>query len=54
MRDTNHNAADAEILRAPLRELFWGWPESTLVEEARERVDRVIAAALAQPELRLA
>jgi hypothetical protein len=46
--------AAAEILSAPLRELFWGLPESSLVEEARARVDRAVAAALVQSELHLA
>ena len=48
----------AALLRAPLRELFWGLPESSLLEEARQRVETVVAIALAkaptQTELALA
>jgi hypothetical protein len=36
----------AGILKAPLRDLFWGIPESQLLDEARQRVENVIAAAL--------
>jgi hypothetical protein len=48
------------LLQVPLRNLFWGLPESKLVEEARQRVEKVVALALsreasvAQVELALA
>jgi hypothetical protein len=35
------------LLNAPLRELFWALPDSNMLEEARQRVDDVVAAALA-------
>jgi len=44
------------LLNAPLRELFWCLPESRLLEEARQRVEAVVVAALARqpaPELKL-
>jgi hypothetical protein len=39
----------AELIGPPLRELFWGSPESSLLQEARDRVERVLDAALARP-----
>ena len=38
----------AALIKAPLRELFWGLPESGVLEEARQRVEATIAAALAR------
>lgn len=38
----------AALLKSPLRELFWGLPESNLIEEARQRVESVVAMALAR------
>jgi hypothetical protein len=40
----------ASLLKTPLRELFWGLPESNLLEEARQRVESVMAIALAKDE----
>jgi hypothetical protein len=40
----------ASLLKAPLRELFWGLPESNLLEEARQRVESVVAIALSKNE----
>ena len=42
-------------LKTPLRDLFWGLPDSNLLEEARQRVENVLSMALAgktpnQPE----
>jgi hypothetical protein len=39
----------AELIGPPLRELFWGLPESSLLQDARDRVERVLDAALARP-----
>ena len=36
------------LLKAPLRELFWGLPDSNLLEEARQRVENVLSVALAR------
>jgi hypothetical protein len=38
----------ASLLKAPLRDLFWGLPDSNLLEEARQRVEGAIASALAR------
>ena len=35
-------------LQVRLRDLFWGLPESKLVEEARQRVEMVVALALSR------
>ena len=37
----------ADLLKTPLRDLFWGLPESNLLEEARQRVENVLSIALA-------
>jgi hypothetical protein len=34
-------------LKTPLRELFWSIPESRLLDEARHRIDSILAATLA-------
>ena len=39
----------AELLAAPLKELFWVEPEFGLLEHARERLDAALQAALSQP-----
>ena len=42
----------AKLIQAPLRELFWGLPESRLLEEAKIRIEGAINSALAaQPQL---
>ena len=42
----------AKLLQAPLRELFWGLPESRLLEEAKIRIESAINSALAaEPQL---
>ena len=42
----------ANLLQAPLRELFWGLPESRLLEEAKIRIEGAINSALAaEPQL---
>jgi hypothetical protein len=57
--NSNHSAATsqrvplfmqpaASLLKAPLRDLFWGLPDSNLLEEARQRVEGAIASALAR------
>jgi hypothetical protein len=35
----------ASLVEAPLKELFWGIPESRLVEEASQRLDLALGAA---------
>lgn len=37
----------ANLLQAPLKELFWGLPESRLLEEAKLRIEGAINSALA-------
>jgi len=53
----------ARLVEAPLRELFWGLPESRLLDEAKERIENAINAAMSleplagvetQPELAVA
>jgi len=48
----------SHLLKAPLRELFWGIPESRLLDEAKARIDSLLATALSggpgQPPLALA
>lgn len=36
------DASSAEIANAPLRQLFWGEPQTTLVEEATARVEQAL------------
>jgi hypothetical protein len=40
--------AGASLRSSPLRDLFWGPPESQLLEEARRRVEQALASALAR------
>ena len=39
----------ASLIGAPLRELFWGIPESRLLEEAKLRIEHVVASAKPEP-----
>lgn len=39
----------ASLVEAPLRELFWGIPESRLVEEATRRLQVALDAAVSAP-----
>ena len=39
----------ASLVEAPLHELFWGIPESRLVEEASRRLQSVLDAAVSRP-----
>ena len=41
----------SNLLQAPLRELFWGLPESRLLEEAKIRIEGAIKSALAAEPL---
>jgi len=41
----------SKLLQAPLRELFWGLPESRLLEEAKIRIEGAINTALAAEPL---
>lgn len=36
----------SKLLQAPLRELFWGLPESRLLEEAKLRIEGALNSAL--------
>ena len=36
----------SKLLQAPLRELFWGLPESRLLEEAKIRIEGALNSAL--------
>ena len=53
----------SSLVEAPLRELFWGVPESRLLDEAKQRIENVVNAAMSvermafveeQPELAVA
>ena len=35
----------ANLVKAPLRELFWGLPESSLLEEAKARIEAALDLA---------
>ena len=54
VRTARRNAASAELtaqlLDARLKELFWGISESTILSEASNRIDAVLAAAAAVSE----
>ena len=36
----------SSLVEAPLRELFWGLPESRLLDEAKQRIENVVNAAM--------
>ena len=36
----------SSLVEAPLRELFWGLPESRLLDEAKQRIEKVMNAAM--------
>lgn len=41
----------SSLVEAPLKELFWGLPESRLLEEAKLRIENAVSAAMAAPVL---
>ena len=36
----------SSLVEAPLRELFWGLPESRLLDEAKQRIENAVNAAM--------
>ena len=42
--------SETELIEAPLRELFWSPPETTLVEEAAQRIANALVSAASLPE----
>ena len=41
----------SSLVEAPLKELFWGLPESRLLEEAKLRIESAVTAAMSAPML---
>jgi hypothetical protein len=53
MRTAKRQQLPANFQAAPLRELFWGEPETTLFEHATQRLAMMVDAAAAPESLQL-